>query len=68
LIERWFGLITEKQIRRGTFHSTRQLETAIRNYIEIYNRDPKPFIWTKTADEILETIKRYCNVTYDSGH
>ena len=68
LIERWFGLITEKQIRRGTFRSTRQLETAIRNYIETYNHDPKPFIWTKTADEILETIKRYCDVTYDSGH
>jgi transposase len=68
LIERWFALITEKQIRRGTFRSTHQLETAIRDYIATYNHHPKPFIWTKTADEILETVKRYCDVTYDSGH
>jgi len=53
LVERWFGLLTEKQLRRGVFRSTRNLETTIRNYIDIHNEEPKPFIWTKTADEIL---------------
>ena len=68
LIERWFAQLTEKQIRRGTFRSTAQLETAIQNYLSIYNEDPKPFIWTKSADDILQTVKRYCELTYDSGH
>jgi transposase/transposase-like protein len=53
LVERWFGLITEKQIRRGTFKSTTQLEEAIRHYMEVYNEDPKPFVWTKSAEVYL---------------
>lgn len=68
LVERWFALITEKQIRRGTFRSTRQLEAAIQHYLGVYNEDPKPFLWTKTADQILETLKRYCELNYDSVH
>jgi transposase len=68
LIERWFALLTEKRIRRGTFRNTAQLETAIRDYIATCNDHPKPFIWTKTADEILETIRCYCERTYNSGH
>ncbi len=68
LIERWFAQLTEKQIRRGTFRSTAQLEDTIRNYLSVYNEDPKPFIWTKSADDILQTVKRYCELTYDSGH
>ena len=68
LVERWFGLITEKQIRRGTFKSTTQLEEAIRHYMEVYNEDPKPFVWTKSADDILASIKRYCEYNYDTGH
>lgn len=68
LVERWFGLITEKQIRRGTFKSTAQLEEAIRHYMDVYNEDPKPFVWTKSADDILESLKRYCEYNYDTGH
>jgi transposase len=68
LVERWFGLITEKQIRRGVFRSTVALEKAIKNYLEVYNEDPKPFVWTKSADDILENLKRYCERISDSGH
>src|SRR5262245_4310030 len=68
LVERWFGLITEKRIRRGAFKSTTELERAIRDYLETYNGDPKPFVWTKTADQILESLKRYCERISDSVH
>lgn len=68
LVERWFALITQKQIRRGTFRSTSELEQAINRYLATYNDDPKPFVWTKSADQILESLKRYCKRIYDSGH
>lgn len=68
LIERWFALLTEQQLRRGVFRSTRNLETAIRNYIDSHNQQPKPFIWTKTADEILASVPRFCQRTLESGH
>ena len=67
-VERWFAALTEKQIRRGTHRSTRQLEHAIYRYIEHNNRDPQPFIWTKSADEILASIARFCQRTCDSPH
>ena len=67
-IERWFATLTAKQIRRGTFRSTRQLEAKIKEYIEINNEDPKPFVWTKTADQILESIARFCLRTSGTGH
>ena len=68
LVERFFAAITEKQIRRGVHRSTRELETAIYRYIEHQNQSPKPFVWTKTADEILASIARFCERTLDSGH
>lgn len=68
LVERWFGLLTERQLRRGTHRSTRQLEDAIKRYIAHTNDNPKPFVWTKTADDILESLKRYCQRISDSGH
>lgn len=68
LVERWFALLTEKQIRRGVFRSTRALEIAIRTYLKLYNDRAKPFIWTKTADEILANIARYCKRTLGTGH
>lgn len=68
LVERFFATLTEKQIRRGTFRSTRQLEAAIKNYLRLYNEDPRPFVWHKTADEILESVGRFCQRTSDSGH
>ena len=67
-VERWFAMLTERQIRRGTHHSTVELEQAIRNYLHHYNRDPKPFVWTKTAEQILESIRRFCMRTSESGH
>ncbi|MFN9973151.1 MAG: IS630 family transposase, partial [Phycisphaerae bacterium] len=53
LVERWFAGITEKQIRRGTHQSTRSLIDAIRSHLDGWNKSPKPFVWTKTADDIL---------------
>lgn len=68
LVERWFATLTEKQIRRGVHRSTRALEAAIKNYLAINNAEPKPFVWTKTADDILDSVARYCSRTSGSGH
>lgn len=59
LVERWFAEITNKRIRRGVFRSVKELETAIREFIAVHNQDPKPFVWTRTADQILDSIGRY---------
>jgi transposase len=68
LVERWFALLTEKQLRRGVHRSTQALQAAIRAYIAHTNEQPKPFVWTKTADEILASVARFCHRTSDSGH
>ena len=68
LVERWFAALTEKQLRRGAHRSTRELEDAIRRYLELSNRNPKAFIWTKTADQILESLGRFCKRISNSGH
>ncbi len=68
LVERWFATLTDKQIRRGVFRSTRELEQAIREYLAVYNENPKPFIWTKTAEQILQAVRRYCERTSEAGH
>ncbi len=68
LVERWFGVLTDKQIRRGSHRSTLQLEAAILRYIADGNRHPKPFVWTKTADEILASIARFCQRISGTGH
>jgi len=67
-VERFFGLLTERRIRRGTFGSARHLESAIRDYLADHNRNPKPFTWTADADSILKKITRFCVRTSDSGH
>ena len=67
-VERWFATLTEKQIRRGTHRSTRQLEQAIRAYLDNYNADPKPFVWSKSAEDILASIERFCLRISNSGH
>ena len=67
-VERWFAALTEKQLRRGVHRSTRALEQAIYGYVDATNRDPKPFVWTKSADQILESIARFCRRTSGSGH
>ena len=66
-VERWFALLTQKQIRRGVHRSTRALETAIMQYIAIVNEQPRPFVWTKTADDILASVRRFCRRISDSG-
>lgn len=68
LVERWFATLTVKQIRRGTHRSTFELERAITDYIRISNHDARPLIWTKTADEILASVSRFCQRISDSGH
>jgi hypothetical protein len=67
-VERWFATLTEKQIRRRTHRSTRQLEEAIRNYLRFNNADPTPFAWTKSADDVLACIERFCLRISNSGH
>ena len=59
-VERWFGIITEKRIRRDAFRSVAELEKAIADYITHHNRDPKPFVWTASADLILSKVARIC--------
>ena len=67
-VERWFALLTEKQLRRGTHRSRRALEDAIRLYLALHNQAPTPFVWVKTADEILANIARFCLRTSEAGH
>jgi transposase len=59
LVERWFGELTTKKIRRGAHRSVRELERDIKDWIDNWNDDPKPYVWVKTADEILKSIPRY---------
>ncbi len=67
-VERWFATLTQNYIRRGTHRSTRQLEQAIRQYLELNNARPKPFVWSKSADDILASIERFCLRTSNSRH
>lgn len=68
LVECWFSILTVRQIKRGCFCSTRALENAIWAYVAMNNAAPKPFIWTKTADEILQSVAEFCLRTSDSHH
>ena len=68
LVERWFGLLTEKQLRRGVHQSSGELEAAIYRYLDVTNEDPKPLVWTKTADQILASVTRFCQRTLDTPH
>jgi transposase len=68
LVERWFAELTTKLLQRSTHRSTRQLNADIRAWMESWNENPRPFVWIKTADEILDSIARYCNRINDSGH
>lgn len=67
-VERWFAKITEERIRRGVFLSVKDLEKAIMDYIEANNKDPKPFVWTSSADLILEKVKFTCKQINQSPH
>ena len=68
LVERWFAELTTKKLRRGAHRSVRQLNTDIRAWIDTWNDDPRPFVWTKTADQILDSIARYCERINESRH
>jgi transposase len=68
LVERWFAELSSKWLRRGTHRSVHELEQSIQAWIEAWNKNPRPFVWTKTADEILDTIAAYCQRINDSGH
>ena len=68
LVERWFAELTTKKLQRGTHRSVHALNKDIRDWIRTWNDNPRPYVWTKTADQILESIKRYCTRINDSGH
>jgi transposase len=72
IVERWFGELTNRKLRRSTHRSVADLEADVRAWIEAWNADPKPFVWTKTADEILANLAHYLtrinHLTNDSGH
>lgn len=68
LVERWFAELTNKKLRRGAHRSVRELNTDIRAWIADWNQNPRPYVWTKTADQILDSISRYCDRINASGH
>jgi transposase len=68
LVERWFSELTSKWLKRGTHRSVADLTASIQAWIDTWNADPRPFVWTKTADQILENIARYLQRITNSGH
>ena len=64
LVERWFGELTSKRIRRGSFHSVAELKAAIDEFLAVWNENPKPFVWTATVDSIVEKLSR-CKQTLE---
>lgn len=68
LVERWFSELTTKNLKRGAHTSVRALNADIRAWIDTWNENPRPYVWTKTSDQILESIARYCERINDSGH
>lgn len=60
LVERWFGELTTKKLQRGTHLSVSALNKDIRGWVETWNENPRPYVWTKTADQILASMSRYC--------
>ena len=67
-VERWFGLITQRAIRRGSFSSVKELITKIDAFVQHYNRSSRPFVWTATADSILQKIARLCSRISGTAH
>ena len=67
LVERWFAELTNRKLRRSAHRSVTEFEADIRSWISEWNKDPKPFVWAKTADEILDSLAAYCRRTSDSG-
>jgi len=67
-VERWFGFLTDQLIRRGVHKSVQALEKDVRAWIDQWNQDPKPFVWVKTAEEILDSLARYIARISGAGH
>jgi transposase len=68
LVERWFAEMTNRKLRRSSHRSLADLESDVRTWIEARNTDPRPFVWTRAADEILNSLAAYCGRINDSGH
>ena len=68
LVERWFAELTNRKLRRSTHRSIAELEADLTAWIQAWNQHPKPFVWTKTADEILSSLARYCQRISGAGH
>jgi len=67
-VERWFGIITQRAIRRGSFRSVKELVSKIEIFVHNYNRNSKPFMWTATADSIFGKLRRLCETISESAH
>jgi hypothetical protein len=67
-VERWFGFLTDHMIRRGTHKSVQAVEADIRSWIANWNDSPRPFVWTKTAEEIIESLGRFIKRISGAGH
>jgi transposase len=65
-VERWFALLEQKALKRGVHRSTAELEKAIYEFIEVSNENPRPYLWTKSADDILDNLSRFCGRTLES--
>jgi transposase len=68
LVERWFAELTTRKLRRSAHRSVAELEADLTAWIQAWNDDPRPFVWTKTADEILDNLARYLRLINNSGH
>ncbi len=68
LVERWFAELTERKLKRGTHRSVKALNADIRDWLAHWNESPNPYVWTKTADQILDALTAYCQRIPDSGH
>jgi hypothetical protein len=67
-VERWFGELTMKKIRRGAHRSVRELERDIKDWMKNWNENPRPYVWAKSADEILAALARYCERISGAEH
>ena len=68
LVECWFSILQRRELARGVYRSTYALERAIRQYVAAANIEAKPFVWTKTADQILASVARFCLRTPNANH
>ena len=68
MVERWFAELTNRKLRRSSHRSVAELEADLDAWIAAWNQDPKPFVWTKTTDEILDSLTNYLQRTNVSGH